>query len=151
MRFCGTSSALEFKRNYCLLFFMKTALIMTLSIFGLIITSYIIYAHARNKKVICPSFSKECNAVLDSKWSRVLGVKNEIMGFIYYLIVFVFIGLSISSFRAVLVINALVIIAVLYSLFLTYIQSKKLGHFCFYCICTAIINLLLFFIIIVFN
>lgn len=130
---------------------MKSALIIILSILGIAITGYIIYAHACNKKVVCPTFSKACNAVLDSKWSRVLGVKNEILGFLYYLIVFVFTGLSLSSFGAVLALKALVIIAVLYSLFLTYIQSRKLGHFCFYCICTAIINLLLFFIIVMFN
>ena len=127
---------------------MSSVLIIVLCLLGLAITGYIIFAHACNRKVVCPSFSKSCNTVLDSKWSRVFGVKNEITGFLYYVFVFTVTGLSLTSYNVLFVLKGLVSIAVLYSAYLTVIQSKKLRHFCFYCICTAIINLLLFVLIV---
>lgn len=126
---------------------MSSVLIIILCLLGLAITGYIIFAHASNRKVVCPSFSKSCNLVLDSKWSRVFGVKNEITGFLYYVFVFTVTGLSASS-NVLFMLKLLVILAVLYSAYLTVIQSKKLKHFCFYCICTAIINFLLFALIV---
>ncbi len=126
---------------------MSRVLIIILCLLGLAITGYIIFAHSRNRPVVCPSFSKSCNIVLDSKWSRVFGVKNEITGFLYYVFVFTVTGLSLTSDNLIFVLKGLVILAFLFSAYLTVIQSKKLKHFCFYCICTAIINLLLFLII----
>ncbi|MBS3081680.1 hypothetical protein J4416_01920 [Candidatus Pacearchaeota archaeon] len=127
---------------------MEQVLILILCILGLAITGYIIFAHASNRKVVCPSFSKDCNKVLDSKWSRIFMVKNEILGFLYYLGVFVVTGLSLTSSDIIFALKGFVVLSVLYSLFLTAIQSKKLKHFCFYCICTAIINFLLFLLIV---
>ena len=130
---------------------MVSAIIISLTVIGILITSYIMYSHANNKKVICPSFSKNCNIVLDSKWSKIFGVKNEIFGFLYYLFIFTITGLAVSTPKIILATKGIVSIAAIYSIFLIYIQSKKLGHFCFYCICTAIVNLLLFFMIAIFN
>ena len=122
--------------------------IISLTIIGILITGYIIYTHARNKKVICPSFSKSCNTVLDSKWSKVFGVKNEILGFLYYVYIFTITGLAVSIPKLIFITKGIVSIAFLYSIYLIYLQSKKLGHFCFYCICTAVINMLLLLLIV---
>ena len=130
---------------------MVSAIIISLTVIGILITSYIMYSHANNKKVICPSFSKSCNIVLDSKWSKIFGVKNEIFGFLYYLFIFTITGLAVSTPKIILATKGIVSIAAIYSIFLIYIQSKRLHHFCFYCVCTAIINILLFILIVVFN
>ena len=122
---------------------MQNTLILILSILGILITSYISIAHLLNKKVICPVNSKSCNVVLDSKYSKTLGIKNEIIGLVYYLIIL----LSIFVAFPLLLIKVASSLAALYSTVLLGIQIKVLKNYCSWCITTAIINIILFLLI----
>lgn len=123
---------------------MQNSLILFLSIFGVAITFYISIAHILKKKIICPISSKSCNIVLDSRYSKTFGIKNEIIGLTYYIIILLSLYVTIPS----LFIKATSSIAAVYSIILFGIQVKKLKNYCSWCICTAIINILLFIIII---
>ncbi|MEK6915467.1 MAG: vitamin K epoxide reductase family protein [Nanoarchaeota archaeon] len=122
---------------------MQSALILTLSILGLAITIYITIAHILKKKIICPIDGKSCNKVLDSKYSRTLGIKNEIIGFSYYLLIIA--GLFIFQSESInLILKMISPIAMIYSIILFGIQIRIIKSYCFWCISTAIINILLF-------
>ena len=122
---------------------MQNTLILILSILGILITSYISIAHLLNKKVICPVNSKSCNVVLDSKYSKTLGIKNEIIGLVYYLIILLSIFVAFPLF----LIKVASSLAALYSTVLLGIQIKVLKNYCSWCITTAIINIILFLLI----
>jgi uncharacterized membrane protein len=119
---------------------MQNTLILILAILGICITLYISIAHALKKKVVCP-ITKNCNIVLDSKYSKTFGIKNELIGLAYYLIIFLFFFYEISSMNILIKIAS--IIALIRSINLFYTQYKILKNYCFWCITTAIINFLI--------
>ena len=122
---------------------MQNIVVLILAILGILITGYISIAHLSNKKVACPLDGKSCNVVLDSKYSRTFGIKNEFIGLIYYIAVIIAIFLIPSNkiFLATKIASSL---AALYSIILFTIQAKIIKSYCFWCICTAVINILLF-------
>ena len=126
---------------------MQNILILILSAAGIAITTYITTAHLLNKKVVCLISSKDCNVVLDSKYSRTFGIKNEVIGLFYYIaiIIAIFIMPSTNIIIAAKTASAL---AALYSVILLCIQIKKIKNYCSWCITTAIINILLFILLI---
>ncbi|MEK6908769.1 MAG: vitamin K epoxide reductase family protein [Nanoarchaeota archaeon] len=122
-------------------------LILILSIIGIVITRYISIAHILKKKVICPINSKSCNIVLDSKYSRTLGIKNEFIGLTYYIAVITAIFI-IPSTNILLVTKLMSILATTYSIILLVIQIRVIKNYCSWCITTAIINVMLCLLII---
>lgn len=125
---------------------MQNISILILSVIGIAITSYISIAHLLKKKVVCPINSENCNIVLGSKYSRTLGVKNEIIGLLYYIaiIIALFVIKSTSIILATKIASTL---AMLYSLVLLGIQIRTIKNYCSWCILTAIINVLIFVLI----
>ena len=126
---------------------MQSTLILILSIFGILITAYISIAHLSKKQVICPIAKKSCNIVLDSKYSKTLGVKNEFIGLIYYILIIIAV-FAIQSNSIIQIAKIVSGLAALYSIILFGIQIKIIKSYCFWCITTAVINVLLFVLII---
>jgi len=122
-----------------------------LIILGITDSVYLIYKNRGGQPLVCP-LNGNCHAVLASKWNRFLGVKNEIWGLLYYLGVLSLLGLFFYNICGItiLALLGLVSFGALYSAFLTYIQAFKLKEYCFYCLVSAIINLLLFLTIIIY-
>jgi len=119
------------------------SIILLLSFLGISDSLYLIYKNRPSKTLVCP-INGNCHAVLESKWNKFLGVKNEIWGLLYY---FGIIGLAIlfiTNFILLEILLSAVSFGFLYSAFLTYIQFAKLKAYCFYCLVSATINLLLF-------
>ena len=127
---------------------MEEVWVIILAIIGLLVTGYIAIAHARNKKVVCPITKGDCNIVLDSEWSKILGVKNEILGLAYYIALIAGLILTQSYPSLLLAIKGAAIVSTLYSVFLLGIQTKVLKQFCFYCLLTALVNIGIFLVII---
>ena len=123
---------------------MEEVWVIILAIIGLIITGYIAIAHARNKKVVCPITKGDCNVVLDSEWSTILGIKNEILGLVYYIALLIGLIVIKNYPSALLAMKGAAIVSLLYSVFLITIQTKVLKQFCFYCLLTALVNMGLF-------
>ncbi len=129
---------------------MQKTIILIFCLIGIAITSYIAIAHALKKKVICPINSKSCNIVLDSKYSRTLGIKNEIIGLLYYIAVLTVI-LTEQSGSTLLATKLISILASAVSIILIGIQTRVLNNYCSWCITTAIINVFLSALIITLN
>ena len=62
-------------------------LIILLGIVGFSIASYIYNKKRNKKKLICPIHSN-CEQVINSNYSKILGIPVEILGIIYYLFTF---------------------------------------------------------------
>ena len=124
-----------------------TATFIVLSVLGLVDTVYLVYQHYKKKPLVCP-LDHDCSVVTESKWNKIFFVRNDIIGLLFYLAVLIAILIQISS--PDLIPNLLLLITIatafglLTSIFLVYIQLKVIKDYCFYCMISAVINLLLF-------
>jgi uncharacterized membrane protein len=123
--------------------------IIFLAFVGILISYYLYSSKKRDRKIQC-IIGKDCNKVITSKYSKFLGIENETIGILYYLFVILLVILiknsSIGHLPAILLI--IVSAALLFSLVLTYIQIFRLKEFCEYCLAVALINLIIFLILI---
>lgn len=124
-----------------------TASFIALVIGGIIDTSYLLYQHYKKKPLICP-MDHDCSVVTEGKWSRIFFVRNEILGLSFYLLLLTFIILSVIlpnfSSKIYLFLFIFSIIGVVFSIFLVYLQIYKIRDYCFYCLISAFLTLLIF-------
>ncbi|MDP6642136.1 MAG: vitamin K epoxide reductase family protein [Candidatus Nanoarchaeia archaeon] len=120
--------------------------LIVLALLGIIDSGYLTYKHfKREKKLVCP-IGDNCSDVVESDYGKTFGIKNEILGLIFYLSAFV-IGIYLLYDGSLLIKNILLIgsgLGVLFSGFLTYIQAKILKNYCFYCLISAALTVLIF-------
>jgi uncharacterized membrane protein len=93
------------------------------------------------RPMICPLGGK-CEKVVSSRYGSLLGVRNEILGIIYYLLSIAFFSMSLiaSSPQLFYIVLTLSILAALYSSFLLVIQIFFIRDLCSWCILSGIIN-----------
>ncbi|MEK7502352.1 MAG: vitamin K epoxide reductase family protein [Patescibacteria group bacterium] len=120
---------------------------IALVIGGIIDTSYLLYQHYKKKPLICP-MDHDCSVVTEGKWSRIFFVRNEILGLSFYLFMLTFIILSVilPNFSSKIYLSLFIfsIIGVAFSIFLVYLQIYKIRDYCFYCLISAFLTLLIF-------
>ena len=123
------------------------ATFIILSIFGVIDAGYLFYSHRKEKPLICP-LDHPCDVVTESKWARMLGVRNETLGLLYYVALFVGIVWAVAvpaaSFLLFKVLFFATLGGFLFSIFLVYLQIAVIKNYCFYCMISAGLSLLLF-------
>lgn len=113
---------------------------ISLAFFGLLDALYIMKHTKKEETLICP-IGFECNAVVNSKYATFLGMRNDVLGVLYYVTILVF-GVSLYLLPELLtqLINLVKLGtagAAAFSLYLTYIQAFKLKNFCLYCLFSA--------------
>ncbi len=120
---------------------------MALSLGGIIDTSYLLYQHYKKKPLVCP-MDHDCSVVTESKWSKVFFVRNEILGLSFYLLILISLIASVIlpnfSSKIYLFLFIFSIIGVAFSIFLVYLQVYKIRDYCFYCLISAFLTLLIF-------
>jgi uncharacterized membrane protein len=125
--------------------FFTTFIVLT--ILGFADTGYLVYKHSKKKPMVCP-LDHDCSKVTESKWSVVLGVRNEVLGFLFYLALFAGIlgAIVFPAFQGLLILFVFMGagVGVLYSIVLVGIQLVVIKDYCFYCMISAAITLLLF-------
>ena len=120
-------------------------LLTILAILGLLDSWYIFYKKQKNEKLVC-FVGQDCNEVVNSKYSHIYGVPNEILGIIFYLSVlgltgFVALGTTeLHGVSLMAVIHFLAFFALVSSIFLTAIQAFVLKAWCEYCLVAMIAN-----------
>ncbi|OGE84441.1 MAG: hypothetical protein A2846_02660 [Candidatus Doudnabacteria bacterium RIFCSPHIGHO2_01_FULL_49_9] len=123
-------------------------ILIVLAFFGLMDSLYLWYEHrTSNATLICP-LDHDCSAVTESKWSTVFGVRNEILGSFYYLVMLA------GGFALVLAptvswsLDTVLLLASLggfvFSAFLTALQFAVIKDYCFYCLISAGLSALIF-------
>lgn len=123
------------------------ATFLGLAILGLVDTGYLAYRHTRKKPLVCP-LEHDCSKVTESKWSSVLGVRNEYLGVCYYAGILIGMcgAIAAPGWQGLLMLLVFLgtSIGVLYSLFLVAVQFVVIKDYCFYCLISAGITFLLF-------
>ena len=123
--------------------------IIPISLIGFVVSYHIYESKKRKKRLVC-YVGKSCDAVVKSKYSTILGVPNEILGMLYYLIsgivvlvpyngIFVVYGYSIRLLFVLLSGGAAI-----FSLGLIYIQGFILRDWCEFCLTSAGASILIF-------
>ena len=123
------------------------ATFIVLAIGGMLNAGYLTYERLRQKPLVCP-LDHDCSVVTESKWSNILGVRNEYLGLLFYIAVF-FGGLALVLTPDLIPdLNLILMLGtgagLLFSIFLTAVQIFAIKDYCFYCIISAIITFLLF-------
>lgn len=105
-----------------------------LACIGLLETSYLIHMRRKEEKPICP-IGNDCHVVLSSKYNRLMGVHNDVLGFTFYLAAAV---LSLQT-NAILVrgFAAMLIFGSVFSLGLVFIQWRLVKAWCFWCLMSS--------------
>ena len=118
--------------------------LIILALLGIFISGFLIKNRLKRKSVICP-IDGGCDEVLKSKWNAVFFIKNDILGLFYYiLILFLALYLFFVSEKLLFLTKIISGASLLFSLFLVFIQAKIIKEYCFYCLISALINLLIF-------
>ncbi len=122
------------------------ASLIVLALTGIVDSGYLYFHHLKKKPLFCPINGRGCNAVIESEYNKMFGIKNEILGILYYLFVIIasfllFYQQSKFVLYLLVIISALALCA---SAYLAYIQKYIIRQYCFYCLISALINLLLF-------
>ncbi len=116
------------------------ALLFTLAAIGISETVYLIRKRIASEKPICP-IGDNCLLVLNSKYSKIFIIPNDVLGLLFYIIVsfisaFLVIGigpLALWDF----IFKLSVAVGVLLSLFFTYLQWQVIKAWCFWCLMSA--------------
>lgn len=120
---------------------------LVLSIVGTVNAGYLAYRHYRRKPLVCP-LDHDCSVVTESRWASIFGVRNEVLGLIFYAgnVLAMVAALSAPSLSSQLyfLLAAADAAGFLFSLFLVYLQIFVIKDYCFYCIISAFLALLLF-------
>lgn len=121
------------------------ALLTILAIVGLLDSWYIFYKKQKKEKLVC-FVGRDCNEVVNSKYSRIFNVPNEVLGIIFYLSVLGFAGLvalgttELFGVSILLAIHVAAFVALLLSIYLTAIQMFVLKTWCEYCLIAVFAN-----------
>ncbi len=124
-------------------------LISLLGLTGFLIASYIHRKKLGKKKLICPMRSN-CETVIHSDYSKILGINVEILGMSYYFLVsimYAFLNVLNFYFPNILwILLAFSGCSVLFSIYLLSVQTFIIRHWCIWCLCSALISVLIFFL-----
>lgn len=115
---------------------------------GFAISLYIFYKRERNEHLMC-FLGDDCNEVMKSRYSKVLGIPNEVLGMMYYffaMILFLLLAFGVQTlgpFPIFLLFLISAMGAALFSVFLIFIQFFVLKQRCEYCLTTASASILI--------
>ena len=118
-----------------------------LSLAGLLVSAYVWRSQRFHKPIVC--WTKDCDRVIRSPYSRLLGVHNSAIGlWLFFLIFFMTLlhdlGWEPWPKLTSPTIIALSFIGTLVSLYLTYIQLFVLKGLCNWCLMSALLILAIF-------
>src|SRR3989344_2641186 len=123
-----------------------TASFLTLALAGIADAGYLFWKHYHNttKPLVCP-LDHDCSKVTESRWSTIFWARNEVLGLLFYVAMLVagLAAFSLFSFPLSLLIKLSAGFGLVFSLFLIWVQIYKIKDYCFYCMISALITLLL--------
>ncbi|MEK6817423.1 MAG: vitamin K epoxide reductase family protein [Nanoarchaeota archaeon] len=118
--------------------------LIVLAILGIFNSGYLIKKRVKKQPLICP-INGSCNKVVESKWNAIFFIKNDVLGLFYYIFVlFLAFYLLFMSEKLLILTKIISGLSLLFSLVLVFIQAKIIKKYCFYCLISALINLLIF-------
>jgi uncharacterized membrane protein len=126
------------------------ALLFTIAAIGISETAYLIRKRKKSEAPVCP-MGGGCATVLSSKYNHLFGVHNDILGLLFYIFFSALAALLVIGSGnlplLVLLAKIAVVIGILMSAALTFIQWKIIKAWCFWCLMSAGTTVFLFIII----
>ncbi|MCP6719224.1 MAG: hypothetical protein KJI71_03270 [Patescibacteria group bacterium] len=125
--------------------------IIVLALIGFIISWYIYYKKIKNEKLVCLA-GDDCNEVLNSKYSKMLNIPNEVLGMAYYGFVIFFVALLLSGVKQIgifpveLALIAIGGLTAFITIIQLYIMLFVLRKMCDYCLVINAITIAIFII-----
>ncbi len=117
------------------------ALIFTLSAIGVAETRYLISKRLAGSQPVC-FIGADCQKVLESKYNKILGIYNDLLGLFFYLLIgflLAFLVLEIPTmFSLSLILFGLLIAGSLMSVYFTFLQALVIKTWCFWCVGSAL-------------
>ncbi|MEK7070410.1 MAG: vitamin K epoxide reductase family protein [Patescibacteria group bacterium] len=125
--------------------------IIILAIIGFFVAFRIYREKKKKTPLICPRNFK-CDGVVKSRYSKLFGAPVELFGIIYYVFIAVIFTLflflpTVVGFAFILFIFLVTSSAFSFSIYLTYIQIFKIKEFCSWCLTSAAISTVIFFLV----
>ena len=127
--------------------FVIQAILVCLGVTGFFLARFLKNKKTEKKRLVCPLRS-DCTTVIRSRYSRFAGMPVERIGMLYYMLVAVFYAANILSisgtemlFDAALWVSG---VAFAFSIYLVMVQIFAIRQFCFWCLCSAMICLMIF-------
>lgn len=122
-------------------------LIYLLGVIGFFIANYIYQSKKKNKKVICPNKTK-CDRVIHSSYSKIYNIPVEKIGRLYYLFIIIFYGainfFGIYTKNVLFMLFIISTLALVFSLYLLFVELFILKKICFWCTISFIVSFLIF-------
>ncbi|MBI2146735.1 vitamin K epoxide reductase family protein [Candidatus Woesearchaeota archaeon] len=116
---------------------------------GIITSGYLVWQHYHRQRqpLLCP-LNHDCSKVTESRWSHLFYVRNEVLGLLFY------VGMITAALLLILDVPLPIQLqwwmrlaaggGTLFSLVLVYLQVKVIKDYCFYCLISAVLTMLLF-------
>lgn len=122
---------------------------LALAVGGIVTSGYLVWQHYHRQRqpLLCP-LNNDCSKVTESRWSHLFYVRNEVLGLLFY--VGMILAALLLIFNVPLPINLSWWMRLasgggtLFSLVLVYLQIKVIKDYCFYCLISAVLTILLF-------
>ena len=122
-------------------------IISILGFSGFIISAYIYHKKSGKKKLICPIRSN-CDKVVHSKYSTMLGVPLEVLGMVYYIFIGIaYFKISLLGINYIPLMKGLTMLSgasLLFSVYLLFTQIFTLRQWCAWCMASSAISILIF-------
>lgn len=137
-----------FKLTYCYNLFMILNLVgLFLSLMGIYI-SFLIHQEKKKESGMSCFLNGQCESVLKSKYSKVLGINLEYFGIIFYALLAWFFTGSVLNIEFFLKLKILAFICIsggfLFSIYLACVQKFIIKNWCTWCLFSGLTNFLLF-------
>jgi len=128
-----------------------TLFIALVSFLGLLLSLYIANTKRMSKPLVCP-IGGHCDAVTHSDFSTFLGIPLEYLGIAYYglaTLAYLWLGVAMISAPVGLPfwVYIVTVLAFFFSLYLTFIQGFVIRQWCTWCLVSAGITALMFFLV----
>jgi uncharacterized membrane protein len=110
-----------------------------LALIGAGIAGYLTYTHFKGTPPVC--LTSGCEAVQNSRWSKLVGIPVALLGLLAYLSI-----VATTVVRHPLAKQAgatLAVTALGFNAYLLYIQAEKIGRYCTWCVSNEIVSTLL--------
>jgi uncharacterized membrane protein len=116
------------------------ALLFTLAAIGIAETAYLIRERYAERKPVCP-IGGGCHEVLSSKYNRLFGIHNDVLGLLFYVSMSFLTGLVVVGVEPMwlwIVVAAMQVAgAAVMSCYFVYLQWRVLKAWCFWCLMSA--------------
>ncbi len=123
--------------------------LLTLPLAGLTDSIYLTREHYLNQAPICGIYANSCGTVTQSQYAQIGGIPLALLGIGFYLSVLLLTLLLYFYHKRLFayLLTGLATIGVCTSIFLTYLQAYVIKSWCYWCLFSALITLLIFFTI----